>query len=116
MENGVKGEMEEVLLRFGEGLVVPKPSIDITQLADGTYEGSGEGLKGAITVEVTVAGGKITAVEVVSGNDTEEYFDQAKAEVPQRIVAEQKVDVDAASGATFSSNGIKDAVLDALQQ
>ena len=116
MENGVKKEMEEILLRFGEGLVAPKPTIDISQLADGTYTGEGQGLKGPITVEVAVAGGKITAVEVVSGSDTEEYFNQAKAEVPQRIVEEQTVDVDAASGATISSNGIKDAVRAALQQ
>ncbi|HZK24227.1 MAG TPA: FMN-binding protein [Oscillospiraceae bacterium] len=116
MERGVASEMKEILLRFGEGLVEPVPSIDITQLADGTYEGSGEGLKSTITVAVTVAGGKITAVEIVSGNDTEEYYTKAKKEVPARIVEEQKVDVDAASGATISSEGIKDAVLDALQK
>ena len=116
MEMGIESEMKEIIARFGEGFAAPVPSVDITQLADGTYEGSGEGLKSTITVEVTVEGGKITAVEVVSGNDTEEYFAKAKKEVPQRIVDEQKIDVDAASGATISSKGIKDAVLDALQK
>ena len=80
--------MEEILLLSAK-VWLPKPTIDISQLADGTYTGEGQGLKGPITVEVTVAGGKITAVEVVSGSDTEEYFNQAKAEVPKRIVEEQ---------------------------
>ncbi|NLZ39608.1 MAG: FMN-binding protein [Firmicutes bacterium] len=116
MEKGIEREMKEILTRFGEGIAEPAPSVDITQIPDGTYRGEGEGLKSTITVEVTVEGGKITSVEVVSGNDTEEYFAKAKKEVPQRIVEEQKIDVDAASGATISSEGIKDAVRNALQQ
>ncbi|MCR3921787.1 MAG: FMN-binding protein [Firmicutes bacterium] len=116
MESGVESELQEILLRFGEGFAAPAPAVNIEELANGTYTGSGEGLYSTITVEVTVAEGKITDVQVVSGSDTEEYFAQAKNTIPQRIVDEQKIDVDVASGATFSSKGIKDAVLNALQQ
>ncbi|HHX73626.1 MAG TPA: FMN-binding protein [Firmicutes bacterium] len=115
VENGVKKEMEAILTAFGGELADVPPAIDISALPDGVYEGEGEGLMPGIKVKVTVAGGKITAIEVTNGDDTPEYFDKAKAEVPKRIIDEQSVQVDAASGATFSSQGIIDAVTNALQ-
>ena len=84
--------------------------LDISAIPDGVYTGEGKGLKPGIKVEVTVEGGKITNIEVLAGEDTPEYFNQAKAQVPKRIIEEQSVQVDAASGATFSSKGIMDAV------
>lgn len=117
MESGVESELKEILLRFGDASSIPTdPTVDITKVPDGTYEGEGQGLKSTIKVSVSVAGGKITEVKVISGNDTPDYFELAKSEVPARIVAEQSVQVDAASGATRSSKGIMDAVVDALTQ
>ena len=115
MENGVKREMEAILTAFGGELAEVPPAIDISSLPDGVYEGEGEGLKPGIKAKVTVAGGRITDIEVTNGDDTPEYFNKAKAEVPRRIVEEQSVQVDAASGATFSSQGIMNAVQNALQ-
>lgn len=82
--------------------------------ADGTYTGSGAGLMGAIEVSVTVEGGKITAVDVLSQQETPGTSDPAFAEIPGKIVEAQSWEVDAASGATFSSNGIMEAVKNAL--
>ncbi|NLM52007.1 MAG: FMN-binding protein [Firmicutes bacterium] len=116
MENGVQAEMEAILLAFGGDLIQGPAEIDITTIPDGVYTGEGKGLKPGIKVEVTVEGGKITNIEVLAGEDTPEYFNQAKAQVPKRIIEEQSVQVDAASGATFSSKGIMEAVKNALQQ
>lgn len=115
MENGVKRELEEILLLFGEGLAEPEPEIDISKLPDGTYTGEGRGV-GTVKVEVTVAGGKITAIKAQGNEETPEYFSKARQEVPARIIEEQSVQVDAASGATLSSQGIMEAVRNALQQ
>lgn len=81
---------------------------------DGTYTGTGEGYGGEITVSVTVSGGQITAIEIVSAPDeTPAYLSQALG-VIERILARQVPGVDAVSGATFSSEGIMEAVENAL--
>lgn len=83
-------------------------------LTDGTYTGSARGYSGTTTVTVTVSGGKITAVNVDSHSDTTSYFNRSKA-VIDRIIEKQSTDVDAVSGATYSSWGILNAVNDALK-
>ncbi|WP_424141895.1 FMN-binding protein [Stomatobaculum longum] len=83
---------------------------------DGEYEGKGVGYNGNIKVKVTVAGGKITAIEILKTDDDEEYFYDAKKKVIQEILDRQTAEVDAASGATSSSDGIMKAVRNALQQ
>ncbi len=80
---------------------------------DGTYTGTGEGFRGDITLEVTLKSGYLTAIEIISTEDDEPYFSNASALI-QTILSDQSVDVDAVSGATFSSIGILDAVADAL--
>jgi uncharacterized protein with FMN-binding domain len=83
--------------------------------ADGTYEGSGTGYRnGTTTVSVTVDGGAISNIEVISYEDDEPFFKRAYDTVISDIVDSQSTDVDAVSGATFSSRGIMDAVADAL--
>ena len=82
--------------------------------ADGTYTGSAEGYRGMTTVSVTVSGGVITAVDVVSYEDNESFFVRAEQSVIADILASQSTDVDTVAGATFSSNGIIDAVANAL--
>lgn len=83
---------------------------------DGTYTGSAEGFGGAIDVQVTISGGRITAIEVTSApQEDASYLDMAKGIINSMIDA-QSADVDTVSGATFSSTGIRDAVADALEQ
>lgn len=85
-------------------------------VADGKYTGSAQGFKSTITVEVTVKDQKITAIDVKSQNDTASFFNRAKDGVIPAIIEKQSTDVDAVSGATYSSNGIKNAVKKALGQ
>jgi uncharacterized protein with FMN-binding domain len=83
-------------------------------LADGTYTGSGTGFRGTTTVSVTVSNGTITAITVKSYADDAPYFSRAKSTVIAEILKAQSVSVSTVSGATFSSNGILEAVADAL--
>jgi uncharacterized protein with FMN-binding domain len=87
-------------------------NIDLTKIDDGVY--NGEYAYGHYTykVEIQVNNHKITEISVVSGGESK----QAKmAEgVTDRIISEQKIDVDVISGATTTSKAILKAVENAL--
>lgn len=88
-------------------------------LTDGTYTASawGFGLTKKLPVTVTVEGGKIAAIEVDPDNsETASVLQSAIDLLIPRIIAYQSVGVDAITGATGSSSGIKAAVLDAIKQ
>lgn len=81
---------------------------------DGMWTGTAQGYGGDVTVSVTIANKKITAIEVVSASgETPSFFSRAKAIIP-KIIEAQNPDVDVVSGATYSSNGIINAVKNAL--
>ena len=83
---------------------------------DGTYQGSGTGFGGTVTVQVTVADGKITGIDILDASgETPSYFASARG-VVSKILAGQTPNVDAVSGATYSSNGIIQAVQNALSK
>lgn len=90
-----------------------KPALDISKIADGTYTATGLGLK-ELEVAVTVQDGKITEVKVVRHDETPGISDPAISKVPKAIVDKQSVKVDVVSGATFTSEGIMEAVEKAL--
>lgn len=83
-------------------------------LKDGTYKGSGTGYGGQITVEVDIKDKSITAIRIVSAPGEDEPFFTRAQGVIEKIIQQQKTDVDVVSGATYSSNGIISAVKNAL--
>ncbi len=103
----------EVLLEY-LGIGEPITDVDISQVPDGTYQGSGEGFDGEVVVEILVEDGMVVEINEIEHQDTEEYFIRAWDEMPGRIMEHQSLEVDAVSGATASSRGIKAAVHDAL--
>ena len=82
---------------------------------DGTYYGTAEGFVGDIIVAVTIKNKTITKIAVVSQEDDEEYFDEAVA-VVDRMIKAQSTKVDTVSGATYSSKGLINAVINALKE
>lgn len=82
---------------------------------DGTYEGTGKGNNGDITVEVVVEGGNITSVTLKEHAETEGLYEAAEKNVVESIIKTQSAEVDAVSGATNTSNGIMEAVAKALE-
>lgn len=82
---------------------------------DGTYEGQGTGFRGGTTtVSITIKSGKITSIETLSTQDTPDFYQRASGTVIDDILSSQSTSVDTVSGATYSSNGIIEAVNDAL--
>ena len=80
---------------------------------DGTYEGRALGFNANITLMVTVENDDITEITVVSHAEDEVYWTNA-TKVIDDIVASDSTEVDAVSGATYSSMGIIGAVDSAL--
>ena len=89
--------------------------VSTDSLKDGEYEGTATGYGGPLTVRITIKGGKLTDIKVVSHTETPEYFSRASA-VIGKILNSGNVNVDSVSGATISSNAIKEAVADALRK
>lgn len=88
---------------------------DASAYKDGTYYGTGKGFAGNIKVKVDIAGGKISAISIVSTKDGDSYVKSASS-LLDTIVEKQSTNVDTVSGATFSSCGIIAAVRSALSQ
>ena len=84
-------------------------------LTDGIYTGSADAFRGDVEVQVTVEKQKVTDISILSYCDTEEYFFRAAPAVIEQMKAEQSLNVDAVSGATYSSNGVIHAVTNALE-
>ena len=85
--------------------------------ADGTYtdEGTGHAGTGSVTITVEIADGAITSVTGANRKDTSTYYDSA-ATLHSTIKEAQSAEVDAVSGATHSSDGIKEAARKALSR
>ena len=96
--------------------VTPTTEVPADGYVDGTYTGSGTGFGGTITVQVTVSNHKIASINILdASSETASYFANAQG-VISRIISSQSPNVDAVSGATYSSNGIISAVQSALAQ
>ncbi|WP_428769779.1 FAD-dependent oxidoreductase [Treponema sp. HNW] len=82
----------------------------------GTFRGTAQGMRAPIVVDVTVEKGEIKSVTVVQNEDSPVISDVAVNSVPQRICAQQNIEVDKVSGATITSFAIKTAVANALTE
>ena len=83
---------------------------------DGSYEGSAKGFGGNVIVKVTVKNDKIEKIDLVDASKEDgSYLASAKG-VIKSILDKQSTDVDTVSGATFTSTGIINAVISALEK
>lgn len=81
---------------------------------DGTFTGSAYGYDGDIQVSVTIEQDKIIAITATSYESDLWYFEEAKSSVISQIISTQSCNVDAVSGATYSSNAIMSATAQAV--
>ena len=88
----------------------------VQRYKDGTYTATAYGYDGDITVSVIIVEDVITAITAQSAEEDPWYFVQAEKPVIEAILAGQATEVDAVSGATYSSKGIMQAVENALEQ
>jgi uncharacterized protein with FMN-binding domain len=95
----------------------PSATAPPAKYRDGEYTASARGYGPNLTVKVTISYDQITDIQIVSHNErNSRYYAYPMRVIPQAIIASQSTDVDAVSGATRTSDGIKDAVTAALTQ
>lgn len=97
--------------------VKPSPSIQQPEKEiSGVYQGTAWGNNGEIRVEITLEAGSIKNIEVLDHQETKGISDLPLTVIPEQIVKTQSIAVEALSGATMTSNGIKNAVKNALEE
>ena len=102
-----------------EATSTPAPPVetddDPAEAVSGTFEGTGHGMQGAITVSITVEENAITEIAFVEYPETENITAVAMERIPAQIIEYQALGLDTVTGATFSSYGILAAVEDAAK-
>ena len=73
-------------------------------------------MAGFVKAELEISNNKITSVNLDLSTETPQYAQKAKSKLENEVLAKQSADIDAVSGATFTSNGVKEAVKDALKK
>ena len=82
----------------------------------GTYESVVRGMGGKITFQIVLDETSIVSIEAVKHHETAGIGDRALESVIPAILEAQSTEVDVWSGATITSNAIKEAVEDAIAQ
>ena len=82
--------------------------------APGIYEGSGRGYRGSIHVQVQVSQAGIEDIVITEHGESAYPGAAAMEELLEAVLEYGSTDLDAVSGATFSSRGFLEAVEDAL--
>jgi uncharacterized protein with FMN-binding domain len=86
-------------------------NVDLLQIPDGTYNGAYSAFPVAVEVAVTVENHVITKIDLLKHQNGQ----GGGAEViPGLVIEEQSLQIDAISGATYSSKVILKAIEDAL--
>ncbi|SET93073.1 FMN-binding protein [Lacrimispora sphenoides] len=82
----------------------------------GTYTAAAEGYAGDVEVEVEFDQDSLLSVKITDHNETVGIGDRAIEELPAKIVEELTWEVDAVASATVTSDAIKTAVKDCIEQ
>lgn len=104
--------------RHGKSNYTEPVGMDLSNLAieDGVYTGTADGFRPGLIVEVTIAGGKISRIDVVDHNEVGRQYWQTPVNIIPGVIAEREQSkVDVVSGATATSKAIMSAVEDALK-
>ena len=88
-------------------------ALDLKKVPDGKYRADSFGYSGQVEAEVTVAGGRIAAVQVTRHTE-KQYYSSITDTCAQIIKKQGAKGVDATSGATITSEAILNASIKAL--
>lgn len=97
------------------GIKAPEGTEEKALFTPGTYEGESEGFHGSIKVKVTVTKSEITDI-IVEHTETAGLGDKAIEEIVTMVKGNTSLNVEAVSGATYSSKGILEAITQALSK
>ena len=93
------------------GIIIKQ--VDLSKVADGTYEGSFDAIMIEAKTRVTVKNHKITNITLLEHKNER---GQAASVIPSKVVSAQSLKVDTVSGATNSSKVILMSIENALKK
>lgn len=105
----------EALLR-GNDETTAQTESETGPYVSGIYQGEGTGYGGSICVTVTVTNGYIESIDVTDHSGEDPAYYMLAESIVSEMIDQQTSQVDAATGATFSSGGLIQAVSAALEQ
>ena len=83
----------------------------------GTYEGIGQGRNGEIKVSVTInSNGEIENIEILEHEENIEFINASFSKIKNNIIEQNTYNVHTVTGATDTSNGIIEAIKNAVEQ
>jgi len=92
------------------------PAVREAGYAPGTYEGTGSGHRGLIHVRVQISAAGIEDIAIISHQESNFPGLAAMEELLEQVLETGETDIDAISGATYSSQGFLQAVENALEK
>jgi len=104
-------------LIVGASLVACGGKSTSTAAASVTKTGTGKGFGGDIVATLTVeSDGTVSDCKLEGASETESIGGAALEELAKQVVAANGAEIDGVSGATLTTNGVKDAVTAALAE
>lgn len=95
----------------------PAPTEPVSSLYQaGDYTASANGYGGEVEVTLTVTGDAITGVKAVGDGETPGVGSIAIDQLPGKIMDAQSAEVDGVSGATYTSDAVKAAAAECIEQ
>lgn len=114
-ESAAYKEYQEALELAGNTIEQESNQDEGRHYKDGVYTGTGDGFGGTIEVQVTISEGSITDIEILEAEGEDKAYLTMAQFIIEDMMRSQTTKVDAISGATYSSMGIKQAVENALE-
>lgn len=87
-----------------------------SDIKDGTYTASEKGYGGDVTVTLTISSGTISDVSIEGADETKDIGQAAIPDLIEQIKTAQSSEIDGVSGATMTSNAVKNAVDAAMNE
>lgn len=93
-----------------------KDNNQTSAIKDGTYTASEKGYGGDVSVTLTVSAATISEVSIEGADETKDIGQAAIPDLIEQIKTAQSFEIDGVSGATMTSNAVKNAVETAMSE
>ncbi len=114
---GILSAIKVALSKAGATVTAEAPPVNVpVTYKAGTYSGSGTGMNGPVVLDVTFSNNAITDIKVNSSKETPHVGTPAFDIMFADAIAANGSGIDTVSGATFTSNGVRNALVDAAQE
>ncbi|MBP3239796.1 MAG: FMN-binding protein [Oribacterium sp.] len=121
--------MKKYIVVAAAGLALTLAACGINEVPDSTTQavtevtsaeeekevsGSAEGFGGTITVTLKMKGDDIIEASILGNDESPEIGGKALSELEKQLAEKDSFDIDGVSGATYTSEGVRNATKDAL--